>query len=227
VRVRQTASGRDKGYLLVLGELLLLALGPACGSSTREKERAQAIARAAERAAQRPAGSSRLDPAGSPEAAAATAAAASAASPAPADDAAIGPPPPGEPADLSALKARILQGDTSSRAVKSLQALGGKYAKNQEIPYLLGQLYFEKLWVGDGIKNFRRAIQLDPLFRSNAYVIRAAISGLGNDRDHAQVRRFLVQDIGQPASPYLQEVLYGDWRQQVKERAAAILRELN
>lgn len=139
---------------------------------------------------------------------------------------AAAPPPDGEPPDLTALKARILHGDSSTRALKSLQTLGGKYQKNEEIPYLLGQLYFEKLWVGDGLKSFRRAIALNPLLGANPYVIRAAIGGLGNDRDHSQVSRFLVQDIGKPAAPYLEEVLYGDWRQQVKERAAAILREL-
>ena len=216
-------------YRLARCGLPLLALAASCGRPNRDEERAAAVARAAERLTQGPGGKANPDEASRPAEPTRDnpPTAGSAPSPSPADEAqAVASPPAGEPPDLTALKARIIAGDSSSRAMKALQVLGSKYQKNQDIPYLLGQLYFEKLWVGDGIKNLRRAIQLDPLYRSNPYVIRAAIGGLGNDRDQAQVHRFLVQDIGKPAAPYLEEVLYGDWRQQVKERAAAILREL-
>ncbi len=135
-------------------------------------------------------------------------------------------PPPGEPAELTEIKRSILNGDASVRTVKTLQKLTHKYPKNEELPYLLGQLYFTKLWVGDGLKAFRSALQLDPSYRANPFLLRAAISGLGNDSDYSQVRRFLIQDVGRPAAPYLEEVLYGDWRPQVKERAAAVLREV-
>lgn len=205
------------------------ALLSGCGGGDRGAARSTAARSAARPAADRaadpapaplPAGAAAAEPtaprAGAPEAPGAVGT----------DEAAAAPPPPGEPPDYTELKTRVIQGDNSVRSLKALQKLGGKYQKNEEIPYLLGQLYFEKLWVGDGIKSFRRAIALQPLYRANSYVIKAAITGLGNDRDHAQVRRFLVQDIGAPAAPFVEEVLYGDFRQQVKERAAAILREL-
>src|SRR5262249_34232281 len=138
-------------------------------------------------------------------------------------------PRPGEPPEFTAIKGRFIAGQESAgtRIYKELQKAGHRQPKNEEIPFLLGQLYLEKLWVGDGLKELRRAIELDPSLRSNPFVIRAAINGLGNDRDAGQVRRFLIQDIGSPAVPFLEEVLYGDWRQQVKERAAAVLREVH
>lgn len=131
-----------------------------------------------------------------------------------------------EPAELTELKARLLKGDTSTRMVKALQKLSYKHPKNAAIPFLLGQLYLGRLWVDDGLKLFRKAIELNPIFRSNPFLIRSVINGLGNDRDQSQVRRFLSQEIGKPAVPYLEEVLHGEWRQQVKERAAAILSEV-
>lgn len=136
-------------------------------------------------------------------------------------------PVEGEPPELSALKARLVQGGTSSTGdLKALQKLSHKHPKNAEIPFLLGQLYLSRLWVGDGLKALKRAIELDPTLRHNPFLIRAAINGLGNDRDQAQVRRFVTGEIGLPAAPYLEEVLYGEWRQQVKDRAAGILGEI-
>ncbi len=210
------------GGLLALGALPLAALILGCRGGAREP-----AGGAARPAAVQPATAGAAADSASPPLppGLATTAAASAA-PAAGEAEAAARPPPDEPSDLTELKARIVQGDNSVRSLKALQKLGGKYPKNDEIPYLLGQLYFEKLWVGDGIKSFRRALALAPLYRANSYLIKAAITGLGNDRDHAQVRRFLVQDIGAPAAPYVEEVLYGDFRPQVKERAAALLREL-
>jgi len=135
-------------------------------------------------------------------------------------------PPESDPADVAAVKQRLLAGESSSRILKELQRLTGKHASNAELPYLMGQVYFSKLWVSDGLKAFRRAIAIDPELRESPFLIRAAVSGLSNDSDHRQVARFLSQDIGLPAAPYLEEVLYGDWRGQVKERADAILRSL-
>ena len=135
-------------------------------------------------------------------------------------------PPATAAPEVAAILERILHGEATTKTLKELQKLTHKYPNNEELPYLMGQLYFTKLWVGDGLKSFRSAIKLNPLYRSNPFLLRAVISGLGNDSDHAQVRRFLAQDIGRPAAPYLEEVLYGEWRAQVKERAAAVLREV-
>ena len=136
-----------------------------------------------------------------------------------------------QPPEVGELKARIVRGDASSSAmggaIKALQKLTYKHPRDAELVYLLGQLYLNRLWVGDGLKALRRAIELEPLYRSNPFLIRAAINRLGNDRDQAQVRRFLVSEIGRPAAPYLEEVLHGEWRAQVKERAAAILAEVS
>lgn len=125
------------------------------------------------------------------------------------------------------MKMRLLTGEGSTKILKDLLRLSNKHSSNAELPYLMGQVYFGRLWVSDGLKAFRKALAIDPALRENPFLIRAAVSGLANDSDHRQVARFISQDIGNAAVPYLEEVLYGEWRGQVKERAEAILRSLN
>lgn len=134
--------------------------------------------------------------------------------------------PDDEPAELTALKVRVIAGDRSSRTMKELQKLSHRYPKNAEIAYILGQFYCDKLWMNDCLTYFQKAIELDGTFRTNPALIKAAIAGLGNDSDHAKVEQFLVQEIGLLAAPDLEEVLDGTWRKQVKDRAADILRQL-
>lgn len=131
-----------------------------------------------------------------------------------------------EPAELSAIKVRVVQGDRSVRTLKELQKLSYRFPKNAEVAYILGHFYCEKLWMVDGLAYFRRAIQLQNTYRTSPYLIKAVVAGLGNDSDHSKVEHFLVQEIGQPAAPFLEDVLDGSWRQQVKDRAADILRKI-
>lgn len=133
---------------------------------------------------------------------------------------------PDDPPEYAAIKQRILKGASGSGVLKQLQTLSNRHPKHAEIPFLMGQIYLEKLWVDDALKSFRRALQVDPSLRSNPFLIRAAVAGLGNDRDAGKVQRFLSHEIGSDAAPYLEDVLFSDWRQQVKDRAAATLREL-
>lgn len=131
-----------------------------------------------------------------------------------------------EPPELTVIKARVVNGDRSTRTLKELQKLSYRYPKNGEIAYILGQFYCERLWMKDGLGYFRKAIQQDGTFRTNPYLVKAVVAGLGNDGDHKMVEQFLVQEIGSSAAPFLEEVMEGTWRKQVKDRAADILRQL-
>lgn len=134
--------------------------------------------------------------------------------------------PAPEPPELTVIRLRVIRGDRSVHTIKELQKLAYKYPKNADVAYILGQLYCSKLWISDCLQHFTRALAIDPSYRDNSFLIRSVVAGLGNDSDHFKVRRFLVQQIGQPAQPYLEEVLQGTWRQQVKDRATATLREI-
>lgn len=127
---------------------------------------------------------------------------------------------------LAAIRDRVVRGDRSPRTFKEVQKLSYLHPKNAEVAYMLGQLYCSKLWMNDGLEAFRKALKIEPILRSNPFLIRAAVAGLGNDGDHMKVRRFLVQEIGKPAAPFLEELLAGNYRQQVKDRATTILGEI-
>ena len=140
------------------------------------------------------------------------------------------PPPPAvvaEPSSgLEALRPRLRGADTDDSDVRALQRLGVNEPGNAEIPLVLGQIYCARLWVSDCLPMLRKAMTLDPALRDDARLVRAAMYGLGNDRAHGEVRRFVVREIGAAAVPYLTEVVDGRWRKEVKERAALALREL-
>ena len=142
-----------------------------------------------------------------------------------------GAPPPtavvAEPSSgLEALRPRLRGADTDDSDVRALQRLGVNEPGNAEIPLVLGQIYCARLWVSDCLPMLRKAMTLDPALRDDARLVRAAMYGLGNDRAHGEVRRFVVREIGAGAVPYLTEVVDGRWRKEVKERAALALREL-
>ncbi len=133
---------------------------------------------------------------------------------------------PGPPAELEALRARVRGASTPQSVVQALQRLGSAHPTSAEIPLVLGQIYFDRLWVDDGLEQFRRAIRIDAALREDPALIRAALNGLGNDSHHPKVRRFLARDVGAPARRFLEGVATGNWRREVKERAAATLRDL-
>jgi serine/threonine protein kinase len=129
--------------------------------------------------------------------------------------------------ELAKLRARVRGGSTSEDVVRALTRLSAQHPTDAEIPLTLGQIYCEKLWVNDCLENFKKAIRIDGAMKRDERLLRSVMYGLGSDARHGDVRRFLVRDVGADAVPYLQEVIDGRWRKDVKDRAAATLRELD
>ncbi|MCL4223888.1 MAG: serine/threonine protein kinase [Myxococcales bacterium] len=129
-------------------------------------------------------------------------------------------------AEVARLRARARGADTGDDVVRALVRLGSAHPTDAEIPLLLGEIYCQRLWVNDCLDAFRRAIRIAPALRDDGRLLRAVMYGLGNDGHHARIRRFLVDDIGPAAVPYLEEVVAGRWRKEVKSRASATLAEL-
>jgi serine/threonine-protein kinase len=128
--------------------------------------------------------------------------------------------------ELARLRARVRGGATSDDVVRALARLSAQNPTDAEIPLTLGQIYCEKLWVNDCLENFRKAIKIDGAMREDERLLRGVMYGLGSDARHTDVRRFLVREVGAAAAPYLQEVIDGRWRKDVKDRAAAALKEM-
>jgi serine/threonine-protein kinase len=128
--------------------------------------------------------------------------------------------------ELAKLRARVRGAKTSDDVIRALVRLAAANPTDPEIPLTVGQVYCEKLWVDDCLEYFKKAIRIDGAMKSDERLLRSVMYGLGNDSRHGSVRRFLVNDIGEPAVPFLQDVVNGNWRKEVKDRAAATLKEI-
>jgi hypothetical protein len=128
--------------------------------------------------------------------------------------------------ELARLRARVKGAKTPDDVVHSLVRLAAAHPTDPEIPLTIGQVYCEKLWVDDCLEYFKKAIRIDGDMKSDERLLRSVMYGLGNDSRHTSVRRFLVKEIGEPAVPFLQDVVNGNWRKEVKDRAAATLEEI-
>jgi eukaryotic-like serine/threonine-protein kinase len=132
-----------------------------------------------------------------------------------------------EDRQLQRLQSQLRGADTSDEVLRGLQRSALRQPKNAEIPLAVGQVYCERLWVSDCLQSFRKAIAIDAKTRNDPRLIDSAMFGLGNDRAHQDVRRFIANEIGAAAIPSLKAVTTGRWRKEVKERAAATLADLN
>jgi serine/threonine protein kinase len=130
------------------------------------------------------------------------------------------------PPSLARAQALMDQGRTR-QAIDLLQKLRPQDRENPQLHFMLGKAYFKELWVGDGLESFREAIALDPSYRSNRDLIETAAWGLANDSQHYAVSRFLVNDIGAAARPALEKVATGHHRDDVRNRAARALAQID
>ena len=119
------------------------------------------------------------------------------------------------------------QGDTEE-ALAMLTRARREHPDSAALAAEVGQLYFNKLWWTDGIKNFRDAIRLDPSLRSDPGIIKTVLKGFITTPDvDDRLESFLREDLGDTAKPYLQETAKSHPNKQIRARAAAELRRFH
>lgn len=133
--------------------------------------------------------------------------------------------PDNGPPELVRARALVRDG-RSQQARKLLEKLRPRYRDTPELHFLLGRSYFDMLWCRDGIDSYRTAISLHPPYSSDPELVQSAIGGLANDKYHAQVARFITQQLGAAAIPALEQMAERYPRQEVRERAARTLSKL-
>jgi hypothetical protein len=72
-------------------------------------------------------------------------------------------------------------------------------ARAAEIATLLGNLYFDRRWWSDGLKEYRFAISIDPRSRTNGALINNTVRALGDRNTYPRARRLLVSYVGRSA----------------------------
>jgi eukaryotic-like serine/threonine-protein kinase len=134
-------------------------------------------------------------------------------------------PPPSNAVSLATVYALIRQNKTG-QAMGVIQVLRRKSPKSAELPYLLGDLYFDRHWWSDGLAKYREAIKLGPGYRKKASIQRNAIVALADDRTYPRARALLVKDIGRAATQRLKKAAKNDSSRTVRKRAHSVLAAL-
>ncbi len=131
-------------------------------------------------------------------------------------------PPVRSVADVRRLIAR---GDTDA-AIRGLHQLRRKQPRAAQLPFLLGNLYFDKGWWLDGLARYRETIALSSGYRANLRLQRDAIRALGQERAYPRARALLVRDVGRSARAALKRAAHADASTVVRRRASSVLRQL-
>jgi hypothetical protein len=111
-------------------------------------------------------------------------------------------------------------------AVHALEELKKQHQQEAYVPYLLGNLYFEKFWAQQGFEAYRDALRLDPAYRDDPLLIRNAIRMFISDGHAFRAEKFLRDDVGRPAIPYLEEARQSR-NPVVRRRAERVLAQLH
>jgi eukaryotic-like serine/threonine-protein kinase len=131
-------------------------------------------------------------------------------------------PAPGEPAGVARAREMIAAGrlDEAERALVQLRRA---HRDRAEIHYLLGALYFERMYWSDGMTSYRAAMRLEPAYREDPALIQSVLRGLVSPNAHEAIAAFLRDEVGAAAVPHLREVADSDPHPRVRERAARAL----
>ncbi len=154
-------------------------------------------------------------------------------------------PPPSPPATIDTEPAAPPQASSANDAVAEFVArarelaAGGRlkpaidllakarktYPQDARLPYHAGLLYLDKMYFADGLPLVRAAIALDPGYRSDDTLIKLLVRGFNATASYdGTIARFLRDDIGEAAKPYLEETAKHHSNPIVRNRATAELR---
>ena len=111
-------------------------------------------------------------------------------------------------------------------ALSSLLQLKRKVPKSAYIPYLLGNLYFEKRWWSVALSNYRLAIKKNGGYRKNGVLIGKVVRMLASNKTAGKAAAFLRGTIGRPAGTYVRFAAAKNPNPTVRKRAAVLARQI-
>jgi len=138
------------------------------------------------------------------------------------------PAPPSSADPVQDLVASALEMSAAGRrepAIDLLLRARKTYPKDARVPYQASKLYLEKMWWVDGLKQARAALALDPTYRSDADLIKLVLKGFNTTASYDwTLAKFLREDIGAPAKPFIEDTATAHPNPIVRKRAAAELK---
>lgn len=128
-------------------------------------------------------------------------------------------------ADLIARAGGLAAGGRLKPAIDLLAKARKTYPQDARLPYHAGMLYLDKMYFADGLPLVRAAIELDPAYRRDDALIKLLVRGFNATASYdGTIARFLRDDIGEAAKPYLEQTAKSHPNPIVRNRATAELR---
>lgn len=119
---------------------------------------------------------------------------------------------------------QMLKDGKRELARQSLHALWKKSPNSAQIPFLLGNIYNDKLWWSVAMDHYKIAISKNGGYRSNAILNKNVINMLASPKTVRKAQAFIRSTIGRPARTYLANAAKHAKNGNVKKQAAALLK---
>jgi len=119
----------------------------------------------------------------------------------------------------------LLKIGRSTTALEILRKLRARYPGNAEVPYVMGRVYFDKLWWSDGFEAYQAAVARNPAYRQDPTLISDVLKSLVSEKESANGARFIEREVGAAAIPYVEE-LTASKNQNIRARAKVLLARL-
>jgi predicted Zn-dependent protease len=118
----------------------------------------------------------------------------------------------------------LIKAGKKELALASLQRLYKKQPNSGYIPFLLGNLYFDRTWWAVAMDYYRTAIKKNAGYRSNATLNRNVIHMLASNKTRNAATNFLRGVIGHPAAYHLRYAAAHEQNSVVRQRAKELSR---
>jgi serine/threonine-protein kinase len=135
------------------------------------------------------------------------------------------PPPPAPQLARTVHDAVVLiQKGKKPLALSSLRVLWKKQQNSAYIPFLMGNLYFDKQWWGVSLDHYRAAIKKNSGYRRNPVLNKNVIHMLASSKTRQTATNFIRGVIGAYAKPYLRSAAANEKNAVVRKQAASLAR---
>lgn len=115
---------------------------------------------------------------------------------------------------------KLIQANQDDLALASLLKIWKKAPKSAYVPFLLGNLYFDKRWWSVAMDHYKIAIAKNAGYKKNPTLIRNIIRTLGSVKTNKRAQAFLKFTIGRAALPYLRQAAQHEKNPHIKKWAA-------
>jgi serine/threonine-protein kinase len=135
------------------------------------------------------------------------------------------PPAPAEaPIDSIADVERLIQQGRRDDAIQGILRLRRTtFPRSGYLAYLLGNLYFDKMYWADGLDAYFDAIKFTPQYKSNANINENAIRALSHDQARHKAAALFTEHIRRAGLKYLRKAAASDKNPKVRQRAKALI----